>query len=327
MKSWAVPAAIIVAVEYLFALTVGERVGFRYSIPFATYFITGLTIVGICGAITIAARLLAYFRAGEAHPARRLYAELPYFSGFAVGVMLVAAEMAALSWTKIMLPIASPFWADPVLAKLDLTIFRLDPWRVTEALFGWAAPLIDRAYITWAPIKLATLIVLLALPESDKKSRALIAYFVIMASAAIGQYLLSSGGPVFYARLGFGNQFADLPIEPWVATTAGYLWRDYQHAGGDIGGGISAMPSLHVAIALWVALVVRAYLPRVAFVGFAYFLLILVGSVLLGWHYAVDGLAAIAIVLVAWRAAAAISKVELGSKASSSLRRLAKGMQ
>ena len=57
MKSWAVPAAIIVAVEYLFALTVGERVGFRYSIPFATYFITGLTIVGICGAITIAARL------------------------------------------------------------------------------------------------------------------------------------------------------------------------------------------------------------------------------------------------------------------------------
>jgi hypothetical protein len=303
MQSWAVPAAIIVGVEYSFALVVGARVGFRYQIPFATYFIVGATVAAAAGTVVLATRLFVYFRECEAHPTRRLLAELPSFYGFAVGVMLVTAQMAALSWTKIMLPIASPFWADPLLANLDHTILRVEPWRVAEAVFGWAAPLIDRAYVTWAPIKLATLTILLALPETRTKSRALIAYFAIMASAAIGQYLLSSGGPVFYARLGFGDRFADLPMEPWVATTTAYLWHDYLNAGGDIGGGISAMPSLHVAMALWVALVVRAYVPRLAVLGFAYFSAILIGSVLLGWHYAVDGIAAIAIAAVVWRLA------------------------
>ena len=67
------------------------------------------------------------------------------------------------------------------------------------------------------------------------------------------------------------------------------------------------MPSLHVAIALWVALVVRAYIPRAAFLGFAYFALILIGSVLLGWHYSVDGIVSVIIVLVAWRTAAVVT--------------------
>jgi hypothetical protein len=115
MKSWAVPAAIIVAVEYIFALVVGDRVGFRYQIPFGTYLIVGLTVVSVAGAIALAARLFVYLREGEAQPARRLLAELPSYSGFAAGVMLVTAQMAVLSWTKIMLPIASPFWADPPL--------------------------------------------------------------------------------------------------------------------------------------------------------------------------------------------------------------------
>src|SRR5690242_1007674 len=156
MKSWAIPAAIIVAVEYLFAIVIGARVGFRYSIPFTAYLIAGLTVVGVGGAIAISARLLVYLRAGEAHPTRRLMVEFPNFYGFASGVMLVALQMAVLAWTKIMLPIASPFWADPLLANLDHAIFRADPWVMANSAFSWAAPLIDRAYITWAPIKFGT---------------------------------------------------------------------------------------------------------------------------------------------------------------------------
>ncbi len=60
------------------------------------------------------------------------------------------------------------------------------------------------------------------------------------------------------------------------------------------------MPSIHVAIALWIAFVVRSYLPRLKVVAFAWFALILVGSVLLGWHYAVDGVVACVISLLAW---------------------------
>jgi hypothetical protein len=309
MKSWAVPAAIIVAVEYLVALLLALKVGFHYRIPFGVYAITGASIASIGIALFIVVKLISYAMHGEQRPRQKLLSDLPKCAGFVVGTLLVSVQISVLTWTKIMLPIAAPFWADPLLANLDHAIFRTDPWRIAEVLFGWASPLIDMAYVTWAPIKFATLIAVLPLPESRTKTRILVAYFLIMASAALGQYFMSSAGPIFYSQLGLGDRFAALPVEPWVATTASYLWRDYLRAGGDIGGGISAMPSLHVGIALWFALVIRAYLPRLAFIGFVYFGLILVGSILLGWHYAADGFVAIVIVVVAWRVAAAAANV------------------
>jgi hypothetical protein len=304
MKSWAVPAALIVGVEYLIALIIGMRVGFHYSIPFSAYAICALTVVVLAGVAALVIRLFVYARQGEEHPTRRLLSEAPRFSGFAVGTLLVGLQMGALTWMKIMLPIASSFWADPYLANVDHAIFHTDPWRIAYALFGWAAAFIDKAYITWAPIKFVTLIVLLTMSESPVKTRALLAYFVLMATGVIGQYVMPSAGPVFYAQVGFGDRFAGLPLEPWVASARDYLWRDYLEGGGNIGTGISAMPSLHVAVALWVALVVRALLPRLSAIGFAFFAVILVGSVMLGWHYAVDGIAAILITLFAWQVAA-----------------------
>jgi len=253
--------------------------------------------------LAIVARLLVYARQREPHPTRRLIAEAPRFAPFSAGVILVALQIGVLTWTKTMLPIASSFWADPLLASMDHAIFHAEPWRVAQSLFGWAEPLIDKVYISWVPVKLVTLILLVALPESRAKTQALLSYFILMAMVAIGQYLLPSAGPTFYAQIGFGGRFAALPTEPWVATVKSYLWQDYLRGGGKLGTGISAMPSLHVAIALWVALVLRAYLPSFSIIGFAYCVIILIGSVLLGWHYVVDGIAAIGITLVAWQAA------------------------
>ena len=297
------PAAAIIAIEYVFALLIRTKAGFRYRIPFDSYAITGAGVALVGITIFIVSKFVSYGMHREPRPARRLLAEFPRCYGFVVGTMLIAAQMAVLTWTKTMLPLTSPFWADPLLADIDHAVFRADPWRIAEALFGWAAPMIDGAYVTWVLVKFVTLATVLAVAKSRKKTQALLAYFLIMACTALGQYLLSSGGPVFYARLGFGDRFGALPIEPWVKVTTSYLWTDYLRAGGDIGTGISAMPSLHVAIALWFALVMRVYLPRAAVLGYLYFALILIGSVLLGWHYAADGIAAIAITLMSWRAA------------------------
>jgi hypothetical protein len=304
MKAWAIPAALLISAEYAIALTIGATVGFHYSIPFSAYAITALTIIVLAAAGAIVVRLFLYARQGEEHPTRRLLSDAPRFTGFAVGAFLVALQIGVLTWTKIMLPIASSFWADPYLANVDHAIFQTDPWRIAYALFGWAAPFIDKAYITWAPIKLVTLVVLVSLPQSPTKTRALLSYFVLMAMVAIGQYLLPSAGPVLYSQVGYGDRFAALPLEPWVERARDYIWQDYLRGGGKIGTGISAMPSLHVAIALWIAFVVRAYVPRLSPLSFGYFGLILIGSVLLGWHYAVDGIAAIVIAMVAWKVAA-----------------------
>jgi hypothetical protein len=303
IKNWAVPAAIIIAVEYLFALLIGAKVGFRYQIPFAAYSAIGASIAFAGVTAFSLVKIIGYAGERESRPWRRLVSDLPRCTGFVLGTMLVGVQMAVLTWTKIMLPIAVPFWAGPYLASFDEAIFGTDPWRITEVMFGWASTTIDGAYMTWIGFKFATLAILLAAPESQKKARALLSYFLIVSFTALGQYVLSSAGPIFYARLGFGDRFADLPIEPWVKVTSSYLWHDYLRAGGDIGTGISAMPSLHVAIALWIALVLRSYAPRLAFLGFGYYALISIGSVLLGWHYAADSIAATAITLISWRLA------------------------
>jgi hypothetical protein len=312
VKSWAVPAAIVVAIEYLFALAIGVRVGFHYRIPIETYLVLGLTFAGLGVALIIVAKLAMYALQHEATPTRRLIRERPYLASFAVGVLLSALQISVLTWTKVMLPIASPFWADTWLANLDHALFGTDPWILASRFFGWTAPLIDRAYVTWAPLKFGTFLFVICMPESRKKSCALVSYFVMMAVVAIGQYLLSSAGPVFYARLGFGSRFASMPVEPWVASARDYLWHDYLNAGGALGGGISAMPSLHVAAALWMALVWRSYQRFAGLIAAAYFGLIAIGSVLLGWHYAVDALAGVVITLAAWVLAARLTARKFG---------------
>ena len=313
MRTWAIPAAIIVAIEYLFAFAVAARVGFHYRIPFETYAILGLAFAGIGATLILLWKLLIYAVQREQSPSKRLIGELPYVAGFVAAVLLSALQISVLTWTKVMLPIASPFWADPLLANVDHAIFRADPWVLASWAFGWAAPIIDRAYVTWAPVKFATFLLLALAPQSATKSRAVVAYFLMMATVAIGQYVLSSAGPVFYQQLGLGTRFSQMPVEPWVATTQAYLWRGYLQAGGEIGGGISAMPSLHVAAALWVALVCLSYDWRLGWIALIYFATILTGSVLLGWHYAVDGLAALLIAGGAWALARTITQSGLPS--------------
>lgn len=300
MRSWALPTAIIIAVEYLFALAIGMRVGFRYQIPFSTYMILGLAFAGIGAALIGIIKLGVYAFQREPSPTRRLLSQIPYILRFVVAVLLSSLQISVLTWTKVMLPIASPFWADPLLANLDHVLFRTDAWQAASLLFGWATPFIDRSYIAWAPLYFATFLFLTCAPESPSKSRAFVSYFGMMATVAITQYALSSAGPVFYEQLGLGRRFGLMPIEPWVETTRTYLWKDYLRAGGDIGGGISAMPSLHVAGALWIALVWRSYNRWLGFLGLCFFALIAIGSVLLGWHYAVDGIAGISITVAAW---------------------------
>jgi hypothetical protein len=301
--AWAIPAALIIATEYAAALAVGARVGFRYTLPWDAYLIAGLTVVCLTGVVLIVVRLGFYAVQREEHPTRRLVREAPRFYGFAAGVVLVGLQAAVLTWAKVMLPLAIPFWADPMLANVDRALFGQDPWILAHRVFGWAAPFIDQVYISWAPAKFGTLLIVLVLPESHKKSKILVAYFLLFAMIVFGQYAFSSAGPIFYAEFGFGNRFQHIPIEHWVGTARSYLMHDHAKVGGDPGGGISAWPSFHVAGALWTAQVWYAWDRRFGALGLLWFAIILIGSVLLGWHYAVDSIAGVLMALGAWAVA------------------------
>lgn len=304
---WVIPASIVVAIEYAVALSIGVTVGFHYELPTKTYVIAATTIAALILTSALLLQIGKYLRLREEQPIKRLLSDMSQgrdrIFGILLGFILIGLQGGALTWLKVMLPITQGFWADLPLAEADRILFGKDPWIISHDLFGWITGPLDQVYVTWAPVKFATVIGVILAAATPKKSRATLAYFLTIGTCCLVQYALPSAGPVFYSDLGLGDRFHEMPIEPWVASARDYLWADYLAGGGHPGGGISAMPSVHVAMTLWVALVVRTYFPRLQLLAWIYFAAILIGSVHLGWHYAVDGIASVAIALIAWAVA------------------------
>lgn len=299
---WMRIAAIVVALEYVAALAIGLAVGFPYALPIASYVIVALTIASVYGLALLLWRLARYARRGVASPIAALKADdWTPLAGFAVAVCLYGLQLAVLMWTKTMMPLVGGFWADPLLTRLDHAIFGVDPWVLTHQMPDWVSRLLDEAYVTWAPVKFATIFALLLAPASVTRARLLLTYFLLVASAAFGQYLASSAGPIFHELTGLGARFSALPLEPWAATTRDFLWEDYVRGGGKVGGGISAMPSLHVGVAAWCALALTRTVPKLGWIGWLYAATIALGSVHLGWHYATDGMVALLLLWGSWR--------------------------
>ncbi|MCT7662821.1 phosphatase PAP2 family protein [Shinella kummerowiae] len=112
--------------------------------------------------------------------------------------------------------------------------------------------------------------------------------------------LFLSAGPAFYAFVTgdaarFGPQLQVL-LERSGPTYQPYLWQSYLDGTVGLGTGISAFPSVHVGAAMMNALFLRETNRIAGFFGFAYVAVIAVSSVLLGWHYAIDGYVSIAVV-------------------------------
>ena len=91
---------------------------------------------------------------------------------------------------------------------------------------------------------------------------------------------------------------ADTRIPLWFLDTQQMLWDGYT---GKIPAlGISAMPSMHNASAVLFALAFRQVSKGLGWFFTAYAVVILAGSVHLGWHYAIDGYAGVLIAGFSW---------------------------
>ena len=293
-----VAISAIIAVQFVAALMIEALSGFRYSPPLLFYLVcaSGMILLSLSGLTFFWLSQLERAKVANKRDiviARLKGSDLPFI------YWAVAAQFCLLGWLKAAMPFSVGFQADQLLADADAWLFfSNDTWRLVQ----WLPPtLIDWAYVTWAQSTLFMMAVLPLFPKSQKRDRAMISFFLVVSASAILQYALPSAGPIFYERLGFGDRFADLPSRPWATITADYLWANYLDNGSRVGAGISAFPSLHVAGAAWVAAVVSSYSRKLVPVAWAYFLLILMGSVFLGWHYALDGIAGLVIALLMYR--------------------------
>jgi membrane-associated phospholipid phosphatase len=133
--------------------------------------------------------------------------------------------------------------------------------------------------------------------------------------AVLGNFLgtiLASGGPVYYGRLtGLPDPYA--PLFQYLNAAHGEfvnfsrdiqekMWRFYlvNGQGGEVAGAVSAMPSLHVASSCSFYLLARTRSTWLGRLFFGFLVLMLLGSVHLGWHYAIDGYVGIAGAIVIW---------------------------
>ena len=232
--------------------------------------------------------------------------------------VLFATLMAAFNGFKQMvLPVAG-YRMDPLLAHADRLLFLgQDPWRVTHALFGspGVTVLIDRAYHGWF-LPMSVGIMLCAwLGSSSYKLRTqyMFAYLgVWIGVGSVLAFLLPSAGPCFYSRLVGPSPTYDALLASLGQVQAitgqsvnslniqALLFNAHSAHSLSVGAGISAMPSVHCSLAMLFALAAFRLNRVVGWLFGAYAALIWIGSIHLGWHYAVDGIVGDALTMGIW---------------------------
>jgi len=284
------------------------RMGVARAPLIGLYDIVALTGLGVALIVFFLWHLFAIYRQGEASPASRIMRDLDGRRALAVVIATILGPIAAgaFSAMKAAIPLVVPFYLDARLTSFERIVFGTDAWRISHALFGWATPLIDTFYLSWLPVMLLAFNLVLLSRPSPTKTRSMIAYlFMWPLVGTIGGYLMSSAGPIFHDALlgGHSGLLEALQREGAKGSLLAYehLWTSYANRFATLGGGISAMPSMHIGMACWLALSLRSYFPKMQWAGWAYMGMIWISSIHLGWHYAIDGIVAAVLTIGIWK--------------------------
>jgi hypothetical protein len=261
-------------------------------------------------------------------PLRALYRNLRDVLGdrerMAAGLpaaLALVVFMYVFTMIKAAITVLVPFSWDITFDRLDTLLhFGYRPWELLQPVFGfWPVTfLVNLNYNMWFVVMNVfwAYYAFIARPSAER-TRFFLSYMLIwMVGGGLMAVAFSSAGPCYFTRLGISpDPYAPLmtylaeanthlPI--WALGTQDMLWDLKQQGSGF--GGVSAMPSMHNATALLFVLMCpwRSRLIRSLLIGHC--ALILLGSVHLGWHYAVDGYVAFALALGLWAAMGPVAR-------------------
>lgn len=221
-------------------------------------------------------------------------------------VVLLPPFISTFSSLKAMISHVHPFSLDPTFAQLDRFLHGgVDPWRLLQPVLGTPAvtSAVSFVYGLWFFATFTAVLWYAFSREDLRLRRQFLLSFVVtwILLGTVAATALSSAGPCYFGRVTGGpDPFAPLmeylyevaeshPV--WALSAQERLWDLYESSTTGIGAGISAMPSVHVATAFLIWLAVRRTNRIAGVLAGLFFALILLGSVHLGWHYAIDGYA------------------------------------
>lgn len=296
------------------ALTTGELAGVSSRPLLVPYLATSIAITSFSLLVTIFWWVLQLARVKADRPVRivkdRIRERAPYLLLPAVIFPLFLANFTA---TKTAIPFLVGYTWDPFWAHADRLIFGDDAWRIAHHWLGnGATRMLEWFYVVVWGIGLIFVMALVPLNASARFTAKF--YTAMMSTWLLGgfvlAYLFSAAGPVFAHLVSADRsvQFTDLrvvllstlkPHGP-IWTTQLYLPSELQSHVAAQGGGISAMPSMHLAtVAIYV---IGARRTRCLVPAILMWITIFVSSGYFGYHYWIDGIAAVGVAALCWAA-------------------------
>jgi hypothetical protein len=326
LRLWAVPggiAAIYVAIVLSIA-----RPGLPAFGHLLLLYSEGLAAVWLIAAPCVLLFVLAHNhmsgRSGSALDIVRAFVRERWAGARFLTVLMpfccLALVIATYNVFKALLLPSAGFWFGRYISVGDRAIFGIDAWQLTHRFLPspWFTQTIDLLYHGWfLPMVVGVTLCSFANPRSLLGWRYLTSYLLLWTvQGSLIAYLLPAAGPALHAAMTQGpSRFHALTA--MLATQNSYLVAHgapgltsigLQHGlialfGSPVvtlGGGISAMPSMHNAMAVLFACGAWSLRRWLGIVTSAYALLIWIGSVHLGWHYALDGIVACVLTVATW---------------------------